>query len=99
MPFPKGKSGNPTGRPLGSKNKNYLDVSHWLGRADEELQKEDSADKRVAIVKWATELIMQKVPILPATPGDSVSNALESQALLKALEVDASHAESNPTSV
>lgn len=70
------------GRPEGSKNKSYLDASHWLQRADEELQKEESADKRAGLIKWATELIMAKVPALPATPGDSVANAVAAQGII-----------------
>lgn len=87
------------GRPAGAKNKNYLDMSHWLERADEEFRKEESSEKRLAIVKWAAELIMQKVQLVPATPSDSVNNAIEKENLLKALEIDASNAEPSPTSV
>lgn len=87
MPFSKGKSGNPKGRPEGSKNKSYLDASHWLQRADEIMQIHEDAEKRFAIAKWAAELIMAKVPALPATPGDSVGNALVAQTIInKAIE-------------
>lgn len=79
--FTKGSKPGP-GRPQGLKNKSYLDASHWLQRADEEVQREESAEKRFNIVKWATELIMAKVPALPATPGDSVGNAVAAQALI-----------------
>jgi hypothetical protein len=93
MAFQKGnKLGK--GRPEGSKNKSFLDVSHWLSRADAEVELEQDPEKRISIIKWATELIMPKVQSLPATPGDSLSNALESQALIKALEHDAANAES-----
>jgi hypothetical protein len=80
--FVKGKSGNPNGRPEGSKNKSYLDASHWLQRADVELEKQEDAFKRMEIIKWATELIMAKVPALPATPGESVGNALVAQTII-----------------
>lgn len=99
MPFSKGKSGNPKGRPEGSKNKNYLDMSHWLGRADELFNRQKDEEKQLLIVKWAAELIMQKVQLVPATPADSANNALEQQTLLKALERDASESEPNPASV
>ncbi len=81
--FKKGEGG----RPVGAKNKNYLDASHWLGLAHEEVHKEADGEKRMSIVKWATELIMAKVPALPATPGDSVSNAAVAQTIInKAIE-------------
>lgn len=86
--FEKGTKPGP-GRPKGLKNKSYLDGSHWLERADQEVQEEENPDKRMAIIRWAAELIMQKVQILPATPGDSVNNASAQQALLLALERDA----------
>ena len=80
--FEKGKSGNPKGRPEGSRNKNYLDASHWLGLAHEIVQTEQEPEKKFGIVKWATELIMAKVPALPATPGDSVANAVVAQGII-----------------
>lgn len=81
--FKKGEGG----RPAGAKNKNYLDASHWLGLAHEEVQKLEDSEKRFSIVKWATELIMAKVPALPATPGDSLSNATVAQTIInKAIE-------------
>ena len=79
---------NTKGRPAGSKNKNYADVSHWLQRADLELEKMADQKERVSTIKWATELIMGKIPVLPATPGDSLSNAIAAQTLVKALESD-----------
>ncbi len=81
------------GRPEGSKNKNYADISHWLQRADIEIGKMEDQQERVKTIKWATELIMQKIPVLPATPGDSLSNAIAAQTLVKALESDTSDAD------
>lgn len=96
MPFKKGKSGNPTGRPLGAKNKSYLDANLWLSLAYEDTQKLKDQHKRFMIIQWATNLIMSKVPMLPATPGDSLDNAIAAQALIKALETDAQSADPQP---
>jgi len=76
------------GRPQGSKNKSYADISHWLERADREIDLQDDPEKRMNTIKWATQLIMSKIPVLPATPGDSLSNAIAAQTLVKALESD-----------
>ena len=46
------------------------------------MQTEKNAEKKFVIVKWASELIMAKVPALPATPGDSVANAVAAQAIV-----------------
>jgi hypothetical protein len=97
MANPTGKGGfkdrkhqiNKKGRPEGSKNKTYLDASLWLSLAFEEVLSEEDPKERRAIITWATQLIMQKVPVLPATPGDSVDNALAAQNLLKAMEHNA----------
>lgn len=88
--FKKGEGG----RPKGVKNKNYADVSHWLQRADLELETEKDPKTRMDTIKWATELVMGKIPVLPATPGDSLSNAIAAQTLVKALESDTAEAES-----
>ncbi len=90
--FKKGEGG----RPKGAKNKSYLDASLWLSLAFDEVRQEEDPKERKEIIRWATELIMQKVPVLPATPGDSLTNALESHALIKALERDAVDAEPIP---
>lgn len=63
------------GRPFGAKNKNYANASFWLGLAKDEVEKMDDPEKRLTTIKWATELCMSKVGTLPATPGESVSNA------------------------
>ena len=90
--FKKGQGG----RPPGAKNKNYADVSHWLMRADIELESEADRRRRMAIIRWATQLIMQKIPVLPATPGDSLSNAIAAQTLVKALESDTAEPDPAP---
>ena len=59
-----------------------------LKQTDLELEKMADQKERVSTIKWATELIMGKIPVLPATPGDSLSNAIAAQTLVKALESD-----------
>jgi hypothetical protein len=90
--FKKGEGG----RPKGVKNKNYADVSHWLQRADLELESEKDPKTRMDTIKWATELVMGKIPVLPATPGDSLSNAIAAQTLVKALESDTADTDAAP---
>ncbi len=90
--FKKGEGG----RPKGVKNKSYADISHWLQRADAEIDLQKDPEKRMTTIKWATELIMQKIPVLPATPGDSLSNAIAAQTLVKALESDTADADAAP---
>ena len=90
--FKKGQGG----RPKGIKNKNYADVSHWLQRANQEIDLQKDPDKRMKTITWATELIMGKIPVLPATPGDSLSNAIAAQTRVKARESDTSDTDAAP---
>lgn len=72
------KPGN-AGRPKGSKNRNYVDASFWLSLAYDVARETDDHEKRMAIIKWAVELIASRVPMIPSTPADSVANALAVQ--------------------
>ena len=86
MPFKPGQSGNPAGKLPGTKNKSYLNTDHWLKYADEDIQTFEVGDpKRATIWKWAAELIMSKVQVLPATPGESASNAQNAFGLMNGL--------------
>lgn len=86
--FEKGKSGNPKGRPEGSKNKNWMNPVLWFNMI-EEASKGMPAERRIAIAIKALELMMPKVNNLPVSQEDSVNNAQETYLLLKALERDA----------
>lgn len=74
MAFKKGESGNPSGRPEGSKNKNAMRPIFWWNWFQDEVEKLPE-EQRVPQIKWALELMMPKVPALPSSPGDSVHNA------------------------
>jgi hypothetical protein len=76
--FKKGEGG----RPVGTKNKSYLDASHWLQRVDELAGEIKDEDKKVSILKWATELVMSKIPAIPSTPTESHDNAIAAQQVI-----------------
>ena len=95
MSNPEGKGGfaerrhqiNKKGRVKGSHNKSYLDPSHWLMRADELVQAQKEEAKKYEIVKWATELVMSKIPSIPSSPTESTANAVAAQEIInKAIE-------------
>lgn len=72
------------GRPPGCKNKNFLNASIWLELLWDDVQGMTAAERQ-PILKWATEQILAKVQVLPATPGDSVSNGLAAYQLMNGL--------------
>ena len=84
MAFKKGQSGNPAGRPEGSKNKSFLSANIWLELIWADVQAMKPIERQ-PILKWAVEQILQKVQVLPATPGDSASNGMAAFHLMNGL--------------
>ena len=90
-----GQSGNPNGRPEGSKNKNAMrPVLWWNMFLDlvEGLPKDQQAKE----IKWALEQMMPKIPVLPGNPTESLSNGLAAQQILNGLAPIETPVESNP---
>lgn len=75
------QKGNP-GRPEGSKNKNCMRPVFWWNMLEECLA-ETHPDKKIEHIFHALDLLMPKVPALPASPDDSVNNV---RALLNDIE-------------
>lgn len=94
MKFQKGNPGGP-GRPEGSKTKNCMNPVFWFNMLDDCLKVFDEKE-RMPHVFHALELLMPKVPILPASPGDSASNAIRTLELLNISATAKSPLESNP---
>jgi hypothetical protein len=83
--FVKGQSGNPGGKPKGTKNKAYLSLKFWFEMIAENSQK-FTAERKVEIAFQAANMLLPKIQSLPAEPGDSLENARRTQDLLNALE-------------
>lgn len=64
------------GRPVGSRNKNYLDPNFWTEKLYETLDEEDAKTRRAAIFQLLG-MLLPKVGNIPLSPGDSVKNAEE----------------------
>jgi len=81
MPFKKGHAGGP-GRPEGSKNKNFTNVNCWLEVVWNHLA-DMQMEQRLEHSWKAINALLPKIPVLPATPGDSVNNVAATLAILE----------------
>jgi hypothetical protein len=80
----KGVSGNPAGKPKGSKDKKWASLDHWFGLVQDEWTKLEPKDRaHIAIDAWKALLARNKVPL---TPQESVQNAEAAMKLLKLMQ-------------
>lgn len=84
MPFQPGQSGNPAGRPAGSKNRQWADIGYWFKYIQDNIDALP-ADEKIRIAKWAMEILIGKIKDIE-TPADSAENAKATLELLKTLE-------------
>lgn len=89
----KGTSGNPTGRPKGSKNKDYLRVETWLAAHYRDMEK-SQVQERIKIQQAVLTHFFSKMQILPGDPNDSLTNADAILQRKKALEQQTQNDES-----
>lgn len=79
--FQPGQSGNPAGRPEGSKNKNFATLTHWFELLNNELT-DMPKEKRLELIERAIDKLLPKVQSIQQSPMDSLGNATAAFSLM-----------------
>lgn len=93
MPFAPGQSGNPAGRPKGSVNRKWADISYWFDIIEANIGSVSPAQK-IEIAKWAMAILIDKTKSID-DPEASKRNAEDAMLILK--EMEAKAGKRNPT--
>lgn len=94
MPFAPGQSGNPAGRPKGSINRKWADISYWFDIIEANISSVTPAQK-IEIAKWAMSILIEKKKDIE-DPADSKANAEAAMSVLR--EMEAKAGKPNPAS-
>lgn len=89
--FQPGQSGNPGGKPKGTKNLdrlNYLDLQIWFKKMYETLEDIDKPGERMMFQLQIADKLLAKIQNLPSSPEESANNARARQEMMAALEAD-----------